>query len=375
MRVDAGLHAHAGSIANYPNVAEWLDQAVFAEQAGFSGVWAAEHHFFWDGWSTPTPTNPLMTGVHLAAKTNTIRIAQCGLSINDWHPLRLAEDVAMLDHISGGRVDFGLMRGLNNRVNGNFNANADRRDVKKANAMMWETLDIVRHAWTGKPFRHQGEFYTFPFRDWVDESEAQPDPAYYGPDGELVALAVHPTPVQSPVPTWLMADSPGSHVEAARRGVNVMAWGRSPRAARESWDAYFANVDPAVGGQVALMRCIYVADTAEQAERVMRPAINGLFNHMGYAKNPSWGRKGMLASDEELTNEMLNCDWYDYLTQIGWAITGTAEHVTEQLLELEATIGLEHVVQYWSVAELSAKQVRASQELFADKVMPKLVNG
>lgn len=375
MRVDAGLHAYAGSIANYPNLDEWVEQAKFAEQAGFTGIWAAEHHFFWDGWTTPTPTNPLLLGAYLAGQTDRIRIGQCGLAINDWHPIRAAEDAAMLDRMSGGRLDFGIMRGLNNRVNRNFHPEADRRDAVKANRMMWENLDIIRKAWTGKPFSHSGEFYQLPMPGWIDESSTNTDPAYYGPDGELRALAVHPTPIQDDgPPVWVMSDSPASHAEAAKRGVNVMSWGRSPRAARESWDAY-RDAAPDGSGQVALMRSVCVADTQAEADRVMRPAINGLFAKIGYSKNPAWGRKGMLASDEELTDDMLNCDWYDYLTQIKWAIVGTPDSVAEDFLELRETIGLEHLVQYWAVAEVTRDQVRRSQELFAGKVLPQLTVG
>jgi alkanesulfonate monooxygenase SsuD/methylene tetrahydromethanopterin reductase-like flavin-dependent oxidoreductase (luciferase family) len=371
MRFDTGLHAHAGSLDGYPQLGEWLEQTQFAEQAGFTGVWAAEHHFFWDGWSTPTPTNPLMVGAYLAAQTSSVRIGQCGLSINDWHPIRLAEDVAMLDHMCGGRLDFGIMRGLNSRVNGNFHPDADRRDVPRANERMWETLDIVRKAWTGKAFRHDSEFFTLPVAGWVDESSDHLDPEFYSSTGELHSLAVYPTPyAHRTPPIWLMADSAFAHGDAAQRGLNVMCWGRSPRAAKESWDAYRAAEEPGQRGQLAMMRSVFVADTAEEAERKMRPALNGLFNNMGYSKNPSWGRKGMLGSDEELTAEMASCDWYDYLTAIDWAIVGTPEHVTEKLMELESEIGLEHLVLYWSVAELAPADVRRSQELFAEKVMP-----
>lgn len=378
MRIDSGLHAHAGSIEGYPNIAEWVDQAAFCEEAGFFGVWSAEHHFFWDGWSTPTPTNGLMIEAHIAARTNRIRLGQCGNAINDWHPIRLAEDAAMLDHLSGGRLDFGIMRGLNNRVAGNFHPDADRRDLARANARMWESLEVVRKAWTGKPFTHEGQFFQFPYRGWVDESEGSPDPDYYTSDGEMIALAVQPTPLQQPnPPVWLMADSPGSHAEAARRGVNVMAWGRSARGVRESWDAYYAAysaLDPAQraagGGRVALMRFVYVAETMAEAERVGRPAINELLGHMGPSKNLAWGRKGMIASDETLSDDDLSSDWFDYLRKIEWAIVGTPAHVTEKLQKLEAEIGLEHLVQYWSVAALTPRELRRSQELFAEHVLP-----
>lgn len=377
MRFDSGLHAHAGDISEFPNIAEWRDQARFCEDAGFTAMWSAEHHFCWDGWSTPTPTNPVLIDAFLAAETERIRLGQCGNAINDWHPIRLAEDVATLDHMSGGRVEFGFMRGLNNRINGNFNPLADRRNLQRANAMMWESLAVVKKAWTGEPFRHDGEFYKLPMPGWIDESDEAEhlDRTYYAPDGELLCLAVHPVPVQKPhPPIWLMADSPGSHVEAARNQTNVMCWGRSKRAIKESWDAYRAAEDPDLApgerGQLAVMRCVYVAPTMAEADRVMRPAINDLLNHMGFSKNPAWGRKGMLASDEPLSEDMLNCDWYDYLCGIKWAIVGTPASVSETLAELREDVHLDHLVQYWSVARLTAAELRRSQELFAEEVMP-----
>jgi alkanesulfonate monooxygenase SsuD/methylene tetrahydromethanopterin reductase-like flavin-dependent oxidoreductase (luciferase family) len=103
----------------------------------------------------------------------------------------------------------------------------------------------------------------------------------------------------------------------------------------------------------------------------MRPAINGLFNHMGFSKNPSWGRKGMLASDEEFTSDLADGDWYDYLHKIKWAIAGTPDYVADTIAEFQAEAGMDHLVQYWSVAGLSAAELRRSQELFAEHVMPR----
>ena len=213
---------------------------------------------------------------------------------------------------------------------------------------------------------------------WKDESEPadQLDRTYYAPDGELIKLGVPPTPVQKPTPpTWLMADSVGSHQEAARKRVNVMCWGRSFKAIKEVWDAYRAAEELSLSagdrGRLAVMRCVYVAPTMQDAERIMRPAINGLFDHMGYNTNPAWGRKGMLASDEELTPEHLNCDWFDYLRQIEWAIIGSPDYVAERLAEFEEELGMDHLVQYWSVHGLAAGDLRRSQELFAEHIIPR----
>ena len=378
MRFDSGLHAHAGAIEGYPWLDEWREQAQFCEEAGFTGVWIPEHHFFWDGWGAPTATNPILMGAHLAAHTTRLRLGQCGVAINDWHPVRVAEDIATLDHMSNGRVDFGFMRGLNNRVNGNFNTNADRRDQKRANELLWESLDIVLKAWTGEPFQHKGRFYTLPMPGWREESQpsSELDPRYYSPEGELTALAVQPVPVQKPhPPIWVMADSRESHIAAARRGVNVLCWGRSFKATREVWTAYreaAAGKNPGhSGGRVAAMRPLFIAPTMEQAERIMRPAINGLFKRVSDVKNPNWSRKGFLASDEELTSEDLTSDWFDFLVRHEWALVGTPEHVAEKLTKFEEELGCDHFVMYWTLPYLTPRELRASQELFADRVMPR----
>ena len=115
MRFDSGLLGHNGDVSKYPPIDEWKDTVQILESAGYGGVWSAEHHFFWDGWTNPVPTNPVMFGAFAAAQTSGLRIGQCGVCLPDWHPLRVAEDVAMLDHMSRGRVEFGVIRGINNR--------------------------------------------------------------------------------------------------------------------------------------------------------------------------------------------------------------------------------------------------------------------
>ena len=61
MRFDSGLLIHSGEVDGYPQLAEWSTTAAFLESAGFTGLWCAEHHFFWDGWTHPTPTNATPT--------------------------------------------------------------------------------------------------------------------------------------------------------------------------------------------------------------------------------------------------------------------------------------------------------------------------
>ena len=379
MRFDGGLYAHAGDVSTYPQVNEWRDEALLFEQAGVTTLWVAEHHFFWDGWATPTPPNPILAGADLAARTDRIRIGQCGVCLPDWHPIRVAEDIAMLDHMSGGRVDFGIIKGLNSRVGGNFNPDADRRDPVRNTALFEESLDLVIKAWTQDAFTHRGEFYTFPRPGWKDASTHTDDNRYYTDDGELIAMSVLPKPYQLPhPPIWQMADSLGSHRTAAERGINVMCWGRSLRGTLEAWTTYrdTANAIPgnalALGERMAMMRPTYVAPTQAEAERDMRDGINALYD--GSLGRARWGREVFLASDETLTEEDANCDWFDYLMRHDAIVVGSPEHVAEQIARFRDTLSCRHFTIYMALAGMDYRKMMRSIELFADQVMPQFIS-
>ena len=136
--------------------------AQLLEGLGFTAIWTAEHHFFWDGWTSPVPTNPILFGAYIAPITKKLRIAQCGVCLPDWHPIRVAEDIAMVDHMSGGRVEFGALRGTNNRVNGNFNRHADRRNQPVSQEVFWETLEIIEVRLERQTVQLQGQVLRVP---------------------------------------------------------------------------------------------------------------------------------------------------------------------------------------------------------------------
>ena len=375
MRFDSGLYAHAGEIAGYPQIDEWRTEAKLFEDAGFTGIWVAEHHFFWDGWQTPTPPNPILAGADIAAHTTKLRIGQCGVCLTDRHPIHVAEDIAMLDHQSQGRVDFGLIRGINNRVNGNFNVNADRRDKKTNYALFEEALDIIIKCWTEEAFSHTGEFFTLPMPGWKEAvPELAQDRRYHTEDGELIGLGVMPKPYQKPhPPIWQMADSVESHMFAAERGLSTMSWGRTLEGTRESWTAYrevasgVQGRDVPMGENVAMMRPILVAKTAEEAEQLMRPAINGLM--MG--SEGTWARKTMMAKSESLTDAEMEEDWFDFLTKRGQLLAGTPESVAEGIDKWRSELNCQHVTLYWALPNLTYAEVMRSLYLFAEQVMPR----
>jgi alkanesulfonate monooxygenase SsuD/methylene tetrahydromethanopterin reductase-like flavin-dependent oxidoreductase (luciferase family) len=134
--------------------------AVAAEQAGFWYPWHTEHYFGHEAIEI-TP-NPVLMGTAIATRTSRIRIGQAASIAAFWHPLRLAEDIARLDQLSGGRSAVRLGRGLYGREALNCNALADPRDQEQNRALYDETVEILRKAWSGEFFSHKGRFYKFP---------------------------------------------------------------------------------------------------------------------------------------------------------------------------------------------------------------------
>ena len=174
-----------------------LEQCSLAEKAGFTTAWFTEHHFAHNGYMN-APPNPIQMCTHVAAHCKKLRVGTAPIVLPDWHPLRVAEDVAMLDNMSLGRVDFGVAKGINERSTIQFNRDADRRDNERVMRLYQESLEIILKAWTNEAFTHEGEFYQFPVPGWRETNRFfQPlDPRYHGADGEYKAIYVHPRPVQ-----------------------------------------------------------------------------------------------------------------------------------------------------------------------------------
>lgn len=144
---------------NYPNrlsrtpkqfYNEVLEQAVRAEEVNFDGVWFAEHHFS-DFGINPSPAVLLAA---VSQRTNRIRLG-VGVSVLPLHnPIRVAEDYAMVDLLSNGRLDLGLGSGYAQKEFDGYNISLEDK-TERFN----ESLEVLRKAWSGKIFSHQGNFF------------------------------------------------------------------------------------------------------------------------------------------------------------------------------------------------------------------------
>lgn len=221
MRFDLAPLYSPGTPMPFQQVAEQMaEEARFVEQIGFGGVWVGEHHFGTPNQDNGAP-NPLTMLAWLAARTESIRLGTMPIVLPDHHPVSVAEEAAMVDQVSCGRLDLSVGRGTNDRASGQFHAAALRKDDDTNYELFRESLEVIIGAWTQPALRHDGRFFRFPEGRWREENhrlrEAQS--RYYGPEGELVGLDVRPKPFQQPhPPVWLASEKLKSHQWAAERG-------------------------------------------------------------------------------------------------------------------------------------------------------------
>src|ERR1700761_2992608 len=159
--------------------------AVLMDRHGYNAFWMAEHHFQPEG--TECIPNVLMMALHLTHVTERLKIG-CGFNITPmWHPLRLAEDYAMADILSGGRVIFGLGRGYHTREVETFGS--PLLDQAGNRELFEEQADIIFKAFNQESFSHKGKHYTLP-----------PQVPYRG--YQLEELTLVPRPIHLPVECW-----------------------------------------------------------------------------------------------------------------------------------------------------------------------------
>ena len=219
--VDLDNVGYAGTPINdrlYDNahLATALDKAqsmaVLMDGLGYNAFWMAEHHFQREG--TECIPNVLLMALHLTHVTKNLKIG-CGFNITPmWHPLRLAEDYAMADILSNGRVIFGLGRGYHTREVETFGS--PLLDQAANRELYEEQTDIIFKAFNNNSFAHKGKHYTLP-----------PEVPYRG--YTLKELTLVPRPLRLPVETWqpIQGGSARALEFMAKHGIQGMVGGGS----------------------------------------------------------------------------------------------------------------------------------------------------
>jgi alkanesulfonate monooxygenase SsuD/methylene tetrahydromethanopterin reductase-like flavin-dependent oxidoreductase (luciferase family) len=232
---------------------ETLEQCVAADEAGFDYVWFVEHHFL-TGFSGNPASEVIISA--LARLTNKIRLGFGVVILPNHHPVQVAERVAMIDHISGGRVDMGTGRSSAFEQTG---LGIDPRDTRD----LWdESVHMIPKIWgSGDSFEWDGDFYKVPKRNVLPKPYQQPHP-----------------------PIWLACTQPASFELAAERGIGVLSFGSgAPAGMKKHIDAYRQNIENSepvgafINNQWANFTIGHCGDNNEEARELATHALREFF--------------------------------------------------------------------------------------------------
>jgi alkanesulfonate monooxygenase SsuD/methylene tetrahydromethanopterin reductase-like flavin-dependent oxidoreductase (luciferase family) len=333
--------------------------ATAADRLGYETLWLAEHHFQHEGYEC-IPNIPLLA-VDLAHRTERIKIGCAFNIVPTWHPLRLAEDYATADILTGGRLVFGVGRGYHTREVETFGNPMLDADANRE--LFEEQIEVILKAFREESFSHQGKHYTLP-----------PDVPYRG--YRLQEITLVPRPVHRPVEVWQPIVSGSAHGLdfMARHGIKgvisataeeyVQRWvadyqaaagrhGRAPRLGEDLILGFRMCLDDTVEGAIERARPSF-----EEHAKFMAPL--GMLRYGEEHVKAVAARRAQSASAASLENGVRNRAW----------LCGPPAGVVDYLKEVERRYpGLEHVMIAWA---LGTPRVHMIEQLtrFAREVMP-----
>ena len=323
---------------------EALEQIQYAEELGFDSVWIAEHHS--SRYGIFPSLMPILT--HVAAKTKNIRIGG-GVSVLPFHnPIFLAEEAAMLDLLSNGRLDFGVGRGSADYEYGNFNIEFDSRDTR-----FQEALDIILGLWTTPGFSYRGEYY------------------------QVEDLTIAPTPVQQPHPPVFMAVSrtAASVDVAVARDLPILTSFFTPEADNLGLFSLYAERCAAAGktpriDQMPFFRFVHLEEDEKAAQEYPRAAIGWVRDLSGYRRTLTHGDE--INVDLEHWRRVRTEEPPSYETDLE---TNPYFGTPSQCIGWIDNLQKEHNIGYFgasmSFGSMEHAKVMRSMELFGKEVMPK----
>ena len=350
----------------------------YCDQNNWNSIWYTEHHFNHEGMESCP--NPLLMCTDAAARTKQIRIGQACNVITFHNPIKLAEDVAMLDQMSKGRVEFGIGRGVYGREAINMNIEADLKDQAKNFRLFEETLTIIKKAWTEDFFNHTGEFYTYPTPNFIWQHDMSPPNENFLDlkTNEIKKISVIPKPFQKPhPPIWQVVDGERSIQWAATNGLNTIMWIPTVKALKKRFEIYkdakskAEDRDVPLGEGISLVRDMFVAETMEDAEKL---AGEHIINYMRWVCH--WrGLGNHMDPGEDLpeTKSKLDLLNYDFLHKRN-LLFGTPDYVVEKIKELQSELNLKNLQVWSNFPGIDHEACMRSIKLFNNEVIPKINN-
>ena len=422
VRTRQGVVVTDGSLADAHGSAQRIivnqvRQGILAEKLGFDYWFQTEHHFQPEG--AELSPNPLASQMAIAANTRRIRLGQAANIVTWHHPVRLAEMTAMLDVVSGGRVEVGVGRGYQPReceVLGKPYGSTIQ-DQERNRVAFVEALDILIKCWTLPSFHHQGENFSIPpaYTRWnhrqtiayfsQDKVERALEdildvgaPDMYSAGNPVLAttttlkeISCFPQPLQKPYPQlWEPLTSPRSIAFCARRGVNGYFIVEPNARLKQNVDLYYEEAERANWpDRLNRGRFKYGWDSARRRGIVTCRYIHVLMPGVDHARalariklglEVQWdyyGPFGFAAALADDASTLLDLSGHidaDLLLAKEIAIVGTPDVVIEKIMRIKEDIGYEDFMfhAWFEIAGFSGAETETQMQCFAEECLPEL---
>jgi natural product biosynthesis luciferase-like monooxygenase protein len=318
-----------GPLADF--VPRWLDFLVSSEALGFDSLWANEHHFGPFGGLVP---NPLILLASFAQRTRHVRLGTSVVVLPLHDPLYVAEQLAQVDVLSGGRVELGVGQGLaphDYAVRG--------IPLEEARERTREGLEVIVKAWSGRPFRHEGRFYHYP------EVECWPKPT--SPElGIWVACSRNPESF-----TWTAEH--GFHLLTVAYTNPIADFAPLPRLHREQW--LRSGRDPAAYRHANHYQVVLGRDGAEARATAQRGLERYIQQLVEAGARPAFTRVDI-----------------DQLVREDRIVAGTPAEAAAMLQRAQAVLGATSIDCTFCFGGIPLERAAESMRLFAEEVIPAL---
>jgi len=318
-----------------------LAQIELGDALGFDTAWLGELHFIP---SISCLASPLMILAAAAQRTKRIRLGTAVALLPLHNPVKMAEDAATLDVLSGGRLEFGVGRGAAPVYFAGYNV-----PHKESRERFEEALEVILQAWTSERLSYEGKYW------------------------QVQDLLLTPKPVQKPYPpVRIAANSPETFAIAGRDGFPIFASPliNPPDKLREYLAVHRESLKPGVKQNVALAFPVHVAESRAQARRECEASLLSFFKAAGELIKPLGGApiKGS-ESQQKLRARITEATFESIDREMG--VFGDPVYCVERIQALRQEFPMEEFICYFNRGGLiDHATVRRSMELFAKEVMP-----
>lgn len=369
---DASAGAPAPTDRRYSNKEVWeatmsmLDTGVAAEKYGYDSFWLTEHHFQYEGYEVIP--NAMMFGAILAERTKKIKIGALFNIVPQWHPIRLAEDFAILHNLSEGRGVLGVGRGtvpreaepLGTQI-GSFD-NPDKAAADTLNREIFdESMQVILMALENETFSFKGKHFEFP------------PPGIPDRGGTVQELTLVPRPLY-PYDVWQAITSPPTLDYVPQKGWGGVFWNQNHLVTKKWWEKFADNYEShnkktlEAGEKRMLCICVRVEDTFEKAMSSARDGHDEFWKFLGPY---GWGR-GYLQKNGEPVEPGNIPTLEDSVEQKVWAV-GSPEGVAETISNYcEMLGGVEHLSIFPHLPGDTYAKADEQLQRFSEEVRPLL---